>query len=154
MPHALWSWSGQFGEVHYIMHCTQRVNPFFHTTHFNPSKKKKFRKTLWKKVKLLKIFTFIHNVFYAICIFKSFNGHISVIVCCSFEFGAVSKWCIREWVKCKAEELFSQANIQCITDFGILHFSVTNFWAGRIVWKFGIFLSVVSHFEWFWCRLY
>ena len=37
--------------------------------------KKGFRKTFWKKVKLLKMsnFTFFHNVFFAICIFKSFN---------------------------------------------------------------------------------
>ena len=55
---------------------------------------------MWKKVKLLKMsnFTFFHNVFYAICILKSFNSHISVVVCNFFEFGTVSKWCIREWV--------------------------------------------------------
>ena len=56
---------------------------------------------MWKKVKFLKLsnFTFFHNVFYAICILKSFNSHISVIVCSFFEFGTVSKWCVREWVK-------------------------------------------------------
>ena len=43
-------------------------------------------------------FTFFHNVFYAICILKSFNSHISVVVCSFFEFRTVSKWCIREWV--------------------------------------------------------
>ena len=43
-------------------------------------------------------FTFFHNVFYAICILKSFNGHISVVVCSFFEFWTVSKWCIKEWV--------------------------------------------------------
>ena len=70
-------------------------------THFNTLKKKNFRKTLWKKVKLLKMsnFTFFHNVFYAICILKSFNSHISVVVNSFFEFGTVSKWCNREWVK-------------------------------------------------------
>ena len=54
-----------------------------------------------KKVKLLKLshFTFFpHNVFYAICILKSFTGHISVVVCSSSEFGTISKWCNREWV--------------------------------------------------------
>ena len=35
---------------------------------------------------------------YAICILKSFASHISVIVCSFFEFGKVSKWCVREWV--------------------------------------------------------
>ena len=56
---------------------------------------------MWKKVKLLKMsnFTFFHNVFYAICILKSSNSHISLVVCSFFEFGTVSKWCIREWVK-------------------------------------------------------
>ena len=44
-------------------------------------------------------FTFFHNVFYAICIFKSLNSYISVVVCSFFEFWKVSKWCIREWVK-------------------------------------------------------
>ena len=41
-------------------------------THFNTLKKKNFRKTLWKKVKLLKLsnFIFFHNVFYAVCILK------------------------------------------------------------------------------------
>ena len=38
-------------------------------------------------------FTFIHNVFYAICIFKS---NISVVVRSFFEFGTVSRWCIME----------------------------------------------------------
>ena len=59
---------------------------------------KSIRKTLWKKVKLLKMsnFTFCHNVFYAISILKSFNSHISVVVCSFFEFGMVSKCCIGE----------------------------------------------------------
>ena len=33
------------------------------------------------------------------CILKSFNSHNSVVFCSFFEFGTVSKWCIREWVK-------------------------------------------------------
>ena len=44
-------------------------------------------------------FTFSHKVFYAICIFKSFNSHISVVVCTFFEFWTVSKWCILERAK-------------------------------------------------------
>ena len=44
-------------------------------------------------------FTFFHNVFYVICTLKSCNSHISVASCCFFEFGMVSKWWIREWVK-------------------------------------------------------
>ena len=43
-------------------------------------------------------FTFFHNVFHAICTLKSFNSHISVVVCSFFEFGAVYKLCIRKWV--------------------------------------------------------
>ena len=44
-------------------------------THFNTLEEKSFRKTLRKKVKLLKMsnFTFSYNVFYAICILNSFN---------------------------------------------------------------------------------
>ena len=54
-----------------------------------------------KKVKLLKRsnFTFFHNIFYASCILKSWSSHISVVFCSLFEFGTVSKWCNREWVK-------------------------------------------------------
>ena len=44
-------------------------------------------------------FAFFHNVFYVSCILKSFNSHISIVVCNFFKFGMVSKWCIREWVK-------------------------------------------------------
>ena len=60
-----------------------------------------FKETLWKTVKLLKMsnFTVFHNVFYVICILKSFNSHISFLVYSFYEFGTVSKWCIREWVK-------------------------------------------------------
>ena len=52
-------------------------------------------------MKLLKMsnFTFFQTVFFAICIFKSLNSHISVVVCSFFEFGIVWKWCIREWIK-------------------------------------------------------
>ena len=48
-------------------------------THFDTLKKKSFRKTLWKTVKLLKIsnFTFFQDVFYAICILKSYYNYIS-----------------------------------------------------------------------------
>ena len=56
-----------------------------------------------KKVKLLKMsnFNFFNNVFYAICIFKSFNSHISVVVCSFFDFGTVLEWCIRERVNAR-----------------------------------------------------
>ena len=37
--------------------------------------------------------------FYIICILKSFDSHISVVVCSFAEFGTVSKWYIGEWVK-------------------------------------------------------
>ena len=32
---------------------------------------------------------------------KILNSHISVVICSCFEFGTVSKCCIREWVKLK-----------------------------------------------------
>ena len=56
---------------------------------------KKFKKTLWKRVKLL-IFLqcFLCNLY-----LKILDSHIAVVVCSFFEFGAISKWCIREWVK-------------------------------------------------------
>ena len=44
-------------------------------------------------------FTFFHNVLYGICVLKSFNSNILVVVCSFFEFGTDSKWCIREQVK-------------------------------------------------------
>ena len=44
-------------------------------------------------------FTFFHNVFYGICILKSYNSHISVVVCNFFEYGKVSKWETKEQVK-------------------------------------------------------
>ena len=52
-------------------------------------------------------FTFFHNVFYVICILKSFNNHISVVVCSFFEFETVSKCCIREWVKMSSAICFN-----------------------------------------------
>ena len=69
-------------------------------THFNTFGEKSYRQT-WTKVKLLKLsnFTFSHNVFYTICILKSFNSNISVVVCSFLKFGTVSKWSIRKWVK-------------------------------------------------------
>ena len=30
---------------------------------------------------------------------KILKSNISVVVCSFFEFGTVSKWCVREWVK-------------------------------------------------------
>ena len=70
-------------------------------TRFITLKKKASGKHGGKQVKLLKmsIFTFFNNVFYAIFVIKSFNSHISVVVFSFFEFGTVSKWSIREWVK-------------------------------------------------------
>ena len=44
----------------------------------------------------MRIFTIFHNVFYAICILKSLNSQISVVVCSFFEFGTISKLCIKE----------------------------------------------------------
>ena len=63
-------------------------------------KKKTFEKTLWKKVKLLRMsnFTVFHNAFYTACILKAFKSYMSVAVCSFFEFGTVSKWCSRELV--------------------------------------------------------
>ena len=115
-------------------------------TRFNTLKKKSFRKTLWKKVKLLKMsnFTFFHNVFYAILILKSFNSHISVVVCSFFEFGTVSKWCIREWVGVSLPGLFL-----CMRLPGALVFHALSWNQGFLV-KFQILLrshSFLSKFH-------
>ena len=77
------------------------INLFLHIYSFYHIEEKSFRKTLWKKVKLLRMsnFAFFHNVFYAICMLKSIHSHIPVVVCSFFEFGTVSKWSIREYVK-------------------------------------------------------
>ena len=82
-------------------HCKISITPFFHIYSFLHIEENSLWKTLRKKVKLLMLsnFTFFHNVFYAICILKSFKCHISVVVCSFFEFGTVSKWRIRNWVK-------------------------------------------------------
>ena len=63
--------------------------------------RKRLQENTFFKVKLLRMsnFIFFHSVFYAICILKSFNSHISVIVYNFFEFGTISEWCIREWVQ-------------------------------------------------------
>ena len=71
-------------------------------THFNRLKtKKKIKENIVVKGEIAQMssFTFFHNAFYGICILKSFNNHISVVVCSFFEFGTISKWCIREWVR-------------------------------------------------------
>ena len=69
------------------------INPSLHIHSFLHIEEKGLWKTLWKKVKLLKMsnFTSFHNVFYAICILKSVNSHISLVVCSFFESGMVSK---------------------------------------------------------------
>ena len=91
-------------------------------THFNTLKKKKMGKHCGKKVKLLKMsnFTLFHSIFYVICIVNSCNSHISIVVCSFFEFGTVSKWCIREWVNCykcisiRRIDTHRQNCVQCI----------------------------------------
>ena len=71
-------------------------------THFNTLKGKSYKKTLWKKVKLLKMsnFTFIHNDFHAICILKSFNiiARFQLSSAASFNLGRSQNGSIREWV--------------------------------------------------------
>ena len=58
-------------------------------TDFNTLKKKSSRKTLWKKVEIAHFehFTFFHDVFYTICILKSFDSHISVVISASLNLG-------------------------------------------------------------------
>ena len=87
-----------------------------------------------KKVKLLKMsnFTFFHNVFYAICILKSFDSHISVVVCSFFEFVTASKWCIRKWAKAKQNhfpriKLFGKPSYTDDIDHNLLY-GYTNYW--------------------------
>ena len=76
------------------------LNPFLHIYSFQHIEQKSLMKTWSKKKTLLKMsnVTFLHNIFYAICILKSLNSLISVVVYSFFKFGVVLKWCIREWV--------------------------------------------------------
>ena len=39
-------------------------------------------------------------------ILKSLNNHISIVVGSFFEFGTVTKWCIREWVNALKKKKF------------------------------------------------
>ena len=83
--------------IMWMLYCIHTLiisfNPFLYIYLFYHLEEKGFWKILWEKVKLLKMsnFTFSHNVFYAICISKSFYSHHSVVVCTFFEFGMVSK---------------------------------------------------------------
>ena len=43
---------------------------------------------------------------------KSFNSHILVVVCSFFEFGTVSKWCFREWVKMLKKKKTKKLRVQ------------------------------------------
>ena len=58
-------------------------------------------------------FTFFHNVFYAICILKPVNSHISVIFCSFFEFGTVSKWCILKYWEMGQIDLLQISLLYC-----------------------------------------
>ena len=119
--------------------------------------KKKFNKTLWKKVKLLKMsnFTFFHNVFYAISILKSFNRHITVVVCSFFEFGLVSKWCInpfpnKPWflrvcIKSLLKTLWEKEKLLVTSNFSFSH---------SVFYPFGELSAMFIKFNAFVCRLF
>ena len=78
------------------------LNPFLHIYSFkHTEKKKKILENIVDEGEIAQkeqfhLFQqcFLHNL-----ILKSFHSHISVVVCSFFEFGMVSKWCIRECVK-------------------------------------------------------
>ena len=44
-------------------------------------------------------FHLFQDVFNGVLILKSFNSHVSVVLCSFFEFVTVSTWCIRELAK-------------------------------------------------------
>ena len=88
-------------------------------THFNTMKKKGLGKHCGKRWNLLKMskFTFSHNVFYTICIWKFFNSHTSFVVCKFFEFGPVSKWCVREgFYSLPNDKILDQFKFKAIAD--------------------------------------
>ena len=68
------------------------INPFLHIYSFKHIEEKALGKHCGKGQNCA-----FHNVLYAICILKSFNSHISVVVGGFFQFRMDSKWCIREW---------------------------------------------------------
>ena len=80
-----------------------------HIDSFYHIEEKSFGKTQWLKVKLLILsnFTFFRNVFYAICILKSCNNHVTIVVCSFLEFGVVSKCCICECVNLDRSKILS-----------------------------------------------
>ena len=112
-----------FSVINFYEIASKDVNPFLHTCIC-------FRKTLWKKVKLLRMsnFTFFHNGFYAIFILKSFNSHSSVVVCSFFEFSTLSKWCIRKWVRSHSVQdsslqmlsIWKRIHLYCLTHSHIM----------------------------------
>ena len=72
-------------------------------------------------------FHLFHIFFYAVCILKSFNSHSSVVVCSFFEFGAVSKYCIRERVNLQYKKKNKQTNtaIVVLTASTVKYFRVS-----------------------------
>ena len=73
-------------------------------------------------------FTFFHNFFNIICILKSFNSHISVVICSFYEFETVSKWCIREWVNHIYTYLFLPFEVatRCLGECSCRFFKLTS----------------------------
>ena len=62
-------------------------------------------------------FTFFDNDFYGICILKSSNSHISVVICSSLNFG----WCIREWIKDVGIYYLAYVDLSVVPTFTLLH---------------------------------
>ena len=95
-------------------------------------------------------FSFCHSVFYPCClqtlsiskslkfvVLERINSRISLVVCSFFEFGTVSKWCIREWVK-----RYEQRRNVGYSHF--LHFShdFQNHFSGAIIYGRGYLVGV------------
>ena len=90
------------------------INPFLHIYSFYHAKEKSCRKTLWKKVKLLKMsnMTCLHNVSYAvsiICILKCFNNPATV-----FFFLSLNGSVLRIHSQCQKMTIFPKIKLNKI----------------------------------------
>ena len=80
--------------------------------------------------------------FCAVCILKPFNSHISVVVCSFFDFGTVSKWCIRNGLRsstCSQMLALSRDALFCLI---LLYPRKTNVFRGILESALSVHMSV------------
>ena len=100
----------QIFKVAYVKSVTYQLTLSSVYTHFNLSEKKK-KKTLRNIVEKSEIAQNEQFHLFPQCLLcnlyvKSFNMQIFIVVCSFFEFGTISKCCIRDWVNCPLYALY------------------------------------------------